>query len=467
MQARVWICSLLVAAGSSVWGAEFPGAIWWAAESRGHLGGGRPGGAGQSPAAGMPAGHSGSRPGAPPAAPPVEADGGLQAPRPAGASRRDGSRRHSGEGPPAHVLERMRQGGYRPPHALPASGSAPAGPGGGHPASRPDAAGPPTAGGASPQAGGNPTPSRAELLAAMRKPKPLLLRWGDFPATQGQDSRLGRLVKFENLRAWIRVPDGSIVAAELTADKGTVVTKCPPEAKADAELPNGVYVVGMHLDAGVADIDADGELERVHFYSNGLTSRFTPEGQAGSAPDVFFKAPDKLALEIGPIATATGRGGFLATSQTALEENKLQVLFRGQPLAHAQVNVLSDSGWKNRLTADENGILTVVPVGKKSDGRVRMTPSDQSLYVVVHEVKTAGEHAGTAYAAEYHCASLLLGVRMPGPEWKSKSEGFQLATTSGLGFLVLAGIFGLYRRRRRAAEVMVQFDRHRIHRGDA
>ncbi len=241
----------------------------------------------------------------------------------------------------------------------------------------------------------------------------------------------------------------------------------PPESLGEDDSPNGVYVLGMHLDAGVMDLDSDGMMERVHFYSNGLSTRFTRDGASGKQPDVFFKAPDKVALEIGPVTSESGRGGFMATSQTGMEENKLQVLFHGEPLANAEVSVLSSNGWKNRLTTDKDGILTVVPVGKKSDGRMRMGSSNQCLYVVLHKEENPGEFEGAAYEAEYHCASLLLGVRMPGPEWKSKSEGVRLATISGLGFLVLAGTFGMYRRRRRAREIMIQFDQHRISRGEA
>ena len=457
----VWLSYLAIASTAAA--SDLPGAIWWSAEGLGARGrGGVPSGVVKSAVVGR-AGPDGSKHAAPGDSTSAATHGRSVEQHAVESAAKRGGRGHDagvppphvraglneGGQPPVHVLERMRQGGM-PSHSMPGTDSAPSGHGGGQSGGRP----------------GGQSPSRAEMLAMLSKPKPLLLCWGAFPATEGKDSPLGQLVDIEKMKTWIRLPNGSMVAAGVNMEQDTVVTKCPPESKADSELPNGVYVVGMHLDAGIMDFDADGELERVHFYANALASRFSRDGDSGSDPDVLFRDAEKVALEIGPITTGTGRGGFLTTSQTAMEENKLQVLYQGAPLANAEVSVLSDSGWQNRLMTDEQGILTVVPVGKKSDGRVRMTPADQCLYVVLHKVRTPGELGGRAYASEYHCASLLLGVRMPGPEWKSKSEGFRLATVSGVGFLVLAGGFGIYRRRRRAAEIMVQFDRHRISRGD-
>lgn len=294
----------------------------------------------------------------------------------------------------------------------------------------------------------------------------MLLRWGAFPATESQDTALGRLVQVENIDAWIRVPDGSIVPAEIRTGQDTVVASSQPQSLGDVELPNGVYVLGMRLDAGLMDIDSNGQKERVFFYANALTSRYSRDGQPGTEPGVFFRHDDKVALEIGPVTAPTGRRGLMATGQTALQENELQVLFRGQPLPNAQVNALSDTGWMSQLTTDENGVLRIVPVGRRAEGSARRAASSQSLYTVMHKVEKPGELDGVSYLAEYHIASLLMEVRMPGPEWKSKSEGFRLATTSVVGFLLLAGAFGIYRRRKRAAQVMVEFDRHDIRRGE-
>ena len=477
MKTRTCLALLLFAAlGPAAMGTEISGAIWWAPEARGGSGGG---GKQRGGAAGMPGGPRAERPGSshgksdeshednaidesegegPPAHVMKRMREGGGPPAHVMERMREGGgppahvmeRMREGGAPPAHVMERMREGGGGPPHGMTGSKS----PNGGHPGS-----GPGKPGGDS---GEGAMPSRASMMAAMRKPKTILLQWGSFPETQGKESELGQLIDAENVEAWIRIPDGSIVKTEVKPEKDTLVTKCPPESKDDAELPNGVYVVGMHLDAGVMDFDSDGRMERVHFYSNGLSTRFSRDGETGEDPGVLFEDADKMALEIGPVTAATGRGGFMATSQTAMEENKLQVFFRGKPLANAEVTVLSDSGWRNTVTTDADGILTVVPVGKKSDGRMRMTASDKCLYVVLHKEQTPGELDGTSYETEYHLASLLMGVRMPGPEWTSKSEGLRLTTASGIGFLILAGTVAMYRRRRRARQIMIEFDRYRI-----
>lgn len=314
--------------------------------------------------------------------------------------------------------------------------------------------------------GGHPEemPSRAEMLARMRGPKTLHLRWGQFPAAGDSSSALGRAVRPENIQVWIRGPDGSVAAADLDAAGGALATKCLPEAKAGAEWPGGLYVVGMHLDAGVMDCDADGRKERVHFYANSLVSHRASSGVRGDKPDTLFNDSEKVALEIAPVLPASAQGPAMATSQMGMEENKLRVLFKGRPLANAEVCVLADSGWRNKILTNGQGVASVIPVGKKSDGAMRLTPRDQCLYVVLHKEAVPGKQDGVEYTAEYHCASLLMGVRMPGPEWQSKEQGFTVLAASSAGFLVLAGALAVYRRSRRGRQIMIEFERHRVRR---
>jgi len=414
MRPKTWILLLLCAAGTAAASAAEPGAIWWAAKDRFPSGGGK-----ASDAAAPPSGYG--RPERP------DSQG-------AGASKR------SGNMPEGMKRKRgMRRGGGGPPGAHPEAKSSSGKP-----------------------SGDRPMPSRGEMMNAMRRPTTLLLRWGEFPSLGDKTSPVGRLVSPKNMEAWVRSPDGLVTQSPLTPEGDTVAAKCPPEAPEGAENPNGVYMTGMHLDGGVMDFDADGKMERVHFYANGLAARFALNGAAGKMPDVLFRDAGKIALEIGPITSDTGPGGLRGTSQTAMEENKLQVLFKGQPLANAQVTVLSDSGWRNRLATDAEGVLSVAPVGKKSDGRMRMTPADKCLYVVLHKEPSPGRLCSAEYAAVYHCASLLMDVRTPPPEWSSKAEGFSLVAASSIGLLVLAGTFAIYRRNRRGRQIMVAFDRRRI-----
>lgn len=379
--------------------------------------------------------------------------------RPTGATRPDG-RPSAGRGHPGAMpqggMRTKREPGKRPQAMPERKGGMP---GGGHPGKmrsrgKPSADAPDAA----------QMPSRAEMLAMMRGPKTLHLRWGQFPAAGDSSSALGRAVKPENIQVWIRGPDGSVAAADLDAAGGALATKCPPEAKEGAEWLGGLYVVGMHLDAGVMDWDADGRKERVHFYTNSLVSHRASSGVQGDKPDTLFNDSQKVALEIAPVLPASSQGPAMATSQMGMVENKLRVLFKGRPLANAEVCVLADSGWRNKVLTDGEGVATVIPVGKKSDGAMRLTPRDQCLYVVLHKEAAPGQQNGGEYTGEYHCASLLMGVRMPGPEWQSKEQGFTVLAASSAGFLVLAGALAVYRRSRRGRQIMVEFERHRVRR---
>ncbi|MCK4422671.1 MAG: hypothetical protein KAV18_01215 [Candidatus Omnitrophica bacterium] len=302
--------------------------------------------------------------------------------------------------------------------------------------------------------------SRRGMMAAMGSSKTLLLRWGRFPLAGAKKSILGRPVTVNNAKAWIRSPDGAISSADLYPERNTIALKCPAEK--DSAQFSGLYIVGVHLNAGVMDFDADGIKERVHFYSNRFVRHYKRDGVRGKSQDVFFRDAEKMALEIGPFIPDSEIGGKRWANQTSLKEHKMQVLYKGRPLANAEVTVLTESGWKKTVTTDSLGIISITPLENKLKSKQARMPAEKYLYVVVHKESLAGEYNGDKYASEYHCASLWMDVRMPPPEWKSKIKGFNLLTISGMGFLILVVTLVIYRKKKLDKETMVKFDKYKI-----
>ena len=228
--------------------------------------------------------------------------------------------------------------------------------------------------------------STDEILAALEKPKTLILRQGTFPLSGNDEGALGQSLALDDASVWIRNPDGVVSEVELSPDNGTFTLNLPSDLN-PGEL-NGRYLVGVHLDAGVMDLDSDGTNERVHLYSKFLANYRKQGGTKGENPDMFFRDDDKIALEIGPSITKSkfkkagcphagaikrskdsnksskgSQGGYVRDggNQSPLKEHKMSVLFKGQALADAEVTILSKSGWKKTIMTDSEGVISITP----------------------------------------------------------------------------------------------------------
>ena len=319
----------------------------------------------------------------------------------------------------------------------------------------------------------------------LRRMGVLTLRTGAFPASpgeQGSSDAVGQMVEHGTLAVWVRDPDGVVSNASVKRERSTLSVECFPPSGTPGS--NGVYRVGLHLDAGVRE-GASGEKERVHYYATGLARRFSREGGTPQdAPPVAsqvwtgFNDPERVALEIVPALTNTvapvpglpvsrNAGNRMGRqSQVALEENRLKVLFRGQSLAGAEVEIFSSNGWQTRLQTDGDGVVTVVPPAQRPNTREMRMSSGQCLYLVRHREATPGACETGTYASVLHCATLLLSVQnprtSPAMDWRNVPGGFQvlLAATIVATVIVVFAVF--YHRLRRSHEVMVSFDQRRL-----
>ena len=286
----------------------------------------------------------------------------------------------------------------------------------------------------------------ADTMASLEMPKSLTLRCGKFPRAELDENNINKLHTSNNTGIWIRNPNGIISEANLSPDKETVVLDFPTELN-PAEA-NGLYLVGIYMDAGVKDIDLDGTDETVHYYAKYLIYHRKDGGIQGDRPDVFFKDPDKIALEIGPLnASGIGEIPFRkAGCQEALKEHKMKVLYKGLPLADAEVAVLSEGGWERKEKADSNGMVLITPVESKEK-------ENKFLYVVTHKDLSNGQ---------YYCSSLMIHALKPPPKWMSKAEGFVFWAVGGTGlFLVYVG-WRIHRRKKRDRKTMLEFEKHKI-----
>jgi hypothetical protein len=347
------------------------------------------------------------------------------------------------------------------------------------------------------------TLSKTDKVAYRERPKTLILRQGKFTLSRQDQSAPGQSLRVNNARVWIRNPEGVVSEVNPSGDN-KLTLELPSDLNPGGS--SGSYLVGTHLDAGVMDFDSDGTDERVHLYSNCLVRYYKQGGIKYKNADMFFNDEDKIALEIGPFipksiskkAGCPGSGAIKSSKgyarggyQTMLREYKMKVFYKGQPLADAEVVILSKSGWKKVVMTDFEGIISITPprtlscvvdtsgtshhhgkipgdhpeiregaekyqhagegkvghAGRISHGS-RHTAGDKLLYVVVYKDPSTGE---------YHCATLpmTLGLGMwPYHKWESKSRGFAFWGIIGAGLGVVGVGGGIYHRKRRNRETI-------------
>ena len=288
-----------------------------------------------------------------------------------------------------------------------------------------------------------PHTNREQLSVSMEKPMTLLLCRGRFPHKEKEICIIGK-------EAWVRSPDGIISKANLSLKEGT--TTFPFPSKLNPAESNGLYLVGIRINAGVMDIDSDGRDEEVHYYSKYLIYHQNEDGIQGNRQDVFFNDPDKIALEIGPVDTQDMKGEAFwkeVAFQEALKKHSMKVLYKGKPLADADVAVFTEDGWEKRAKTDTNGIFIFIPLqGMQDDERV-----ERCLYAVSFQDPLTGQ---------YHCSSLMTFIKPHHPLYDSKAKGFNLWAILGVSLFLLYVATLIYRKKRRTDKDLAEFERYKI-----
>lgn len=285
--------------------------------------------------------------------------------------------------------------------------------------------------------------NRGQMPVSMEEPITLLLCRGRFPHKEKEICIIGK-------EAWIRSPDGIISKANLSLEEGT--TTLPFPSKLNPAESNGLYLVGIRINAGVMDIDSDGRDEEVHYYSKYLIYHRNEDSIQGGRQDVFFNDPDKIALEIGPVDTQDMKGEAFwreGGCQEALKKHRLKVLYKGKPLADADVAVFTEGGWEKRAKTDADGIFTFVPLqGIQAEEKV-----ERCLYASSFRDPLTGQ---------YHYSSLMIYIKPHHPLYDSKARGFNLWAVLGLSLFLLCVAVAIYRKKRRSDKNFAEFERYKI-----
>jgi len=169
----------------------------------------------------------------------------------------------------------------------------------------------------------------------------------------------------------------------------------------------------------------------------------------GLKPDPFCKGTEEeFPFQIGPFKTEREVSGFYfpADCQTALKEQKMKVFYKGRPLADADANILTESGWRKSLRTDSDGKVLITPIETSKK-------NERYLYAVTYKDPING--------ASYF-SSMLMPVVKPQPEWLKKAGGFIFWAFTGSGMVILYIVGVIYRKRKRERKTMHEFERYKI-----
>jgi hypothetical protein len=271
--------------------------------------------------------------------------------------------------------------------------------------------------------------------------KKLALRCGTFPLAQKDKNGNGLILNKTEI--WVKGPDGGVSQAHFTKENNDYVITIPENLNL-----NGRYLVGSHIEAGEMETGFGGEVAKVNLYAKSFVVHSREGGGSGGKQGVFFDAPDKIALEIGPFVSKS-EVSYAGTFQTRNREYTMKVVYRGEPLPNAVVTVMTEGGWLKTLSTDSQGRFLVTPIESSGESRY----SEKYLYVIAHY---------DADRKEFHCASLTMPVYRARHEWRSMSAGFVLWVVLGGALIAIATVGAIYRKKQRDRASMVMFENYRV-----
>ncbi len=203
---------------------------------------------------------------------------------------------------------------------------------------------------------------------------------------------------------------------------------------------NGFYLISSSIKAGIRDVDDDGIGEQLLIYPKNIIGHWHLGASMDTDQTLFLNTPE-IALEIAPSRASQ----YIGTIQIANRSYGMEVIYRGEPVANAQVTVLTENGWKKSLVTDENGRFKIIP------------PEGQGwetyLYVAAYLDRDRNE---------YHIATLPMLIDPPWPEWRSWHGVLIFWSIASLVFLLVLIAVSYFIKSRRKKALFACFKNRKI-----
>ncbi len=277
----------------------------------------------------------------------------------------------------------------------------------------------------------------------------IYLRSGPFPANKdnkmtmpgrgpsGKPKPSGRPKKGDSNTnssvVWLERPDSTI--------EGIEVKQRGPETRAEyAADDGGWYRIFAYNDLGVDDGVRTRLFSYYTFMSHGDKAD-EKEPQLIDRQGYFEGNPE---LELVRVY-ADGKRRY---SHHVGDKLRVRALFRGKPVVGGRMALITEQGWHQTQTTDDNGeaLFTLIKEDFHEDG-VDRHKSELYLLRIKHQIESGGVHKGESYENERYIATLPFHVSPALSDWQSQRMAYLAAIITIVGAAVAIAI-----RRRRKKE---------------
>ncbi|MBF0455520.1 MAG: hypothetical protein HQL72_11980 [Magnetococcales bacterium] len=277
------------------------------------------------------------------------------------------------------------------------------------------------------------------------RPRSYYLHSGEFPQPDRQQSgRPARMNGQYNHRAkpkksqtqailWVKYPDNRSLSF-APKQRGPVSLFSFPAGD------GGWYDLFAYHDQGVNNDSRIHRYSYTHFMSHGdSVDKHETNGIEGPG---FFKG--QPILEIKRLCADDHECYRTHAGQNL----RVQVSFKGEPLANQTLTLITEQGWKQSKRTDDHGKVSFLLIKELFPEKIDRRKSENYLLTTEHVLPATGVLNGQPFHHEHHIATLPLQVFPPKSDWQSKRMAYMVGSGT---FLLAGGAIAIRRKRQRKA----------------
>jgi hypothetical protein len=295
-----------------------------------------------------------------------------------------------------------------------------------------------------PSTGGKPSSEKENKKPSWssgQRLRRIYLRSGRFPAAKSENQpgrRPGQeRPQIESFASgsmvWLERPDSTI--------EGIEVKQRGPETRAEyAADDGGWYRIFAYNDLGVQDKSLVRLFSYYTFMSHG--DKADEKEPELIEREGYYEGSPELELVF------VYDDGKRRYRENVGNKIRVRALFRGEPVVKGRMALITEQGWRQMQTTDDNGEaqFTLIKEDFHDDG-VDRSKSELYLLQLKHQVESSGVHQGESYENEHYIATLPFRVSPALSDWQSKYMAYLAAIITIIGAAVAIAI-----RRRRKRE---------------
>ena len=259
---------------------------------------------------------------------------------------------------------------------------------------------------------------------------------------------LTRLRTYNNVKAFVRRPDGTLIEPTVRVGMKPGLSFATPMGDGPVHGANNVYVVEQSVTENRLLVRTAQWITMHHSCGWGHDAKFD---STRTTPQTLGFIP--LEVHIDKLWDTN-----FHASVTSGEQLLVTVLLYGKPVAGAQLTLTTEQGWSKKINTNENGTASLQMIRDyypSSWDRFRRGYRGKFLLTAEYDAEQAGEYNNKPYEQISYIASLPWKYSPSKQDYSSYRYGLLIAaltmTVSGIGIYA-------YRERRKKPYKRISFD---------